>query len=242
MTLVNDIKPTGMDSAYVGGRPFDQAKKTLEGAGYNIITLEQNAGLRVSQGRAAIVSREGNYVAEGGLYLPDNHVLLVRNNPIMQSLEIATNAHRNGKDFYPSPEQIEWALSGEHVDLREGERFIPVNAFTEDERTVFMFGKNTKAYADFLKENNFNEINIYLANSQDSAFVRQGWFYGLGVRSGVGVGDRGLDVGDRLRGVRGESTQAEISVRTYTFADISKALRDSNLGGIEAILSENLNR
>jgi len=204
MTLVQDIRPTGIYSPYVVDEPFDKAKKTLEDAGCKIITYEQNAGLRVQQGPEALVSREGNYVAEGGLHMPDGRVLLLHSeyNPIMLSPMEATNANRNEEDFYPTSEQIEWALSGAYVDLRKGKNYIPAEAFMDDDRTVFMFGENTEAYADFLKENDVRGINIYLANSQDSIFVRQGWFGGFGGRWGVDVGGGDLVRGGRVRGYK----------------------------------------
>jgi|SRR3989344_356160 len=202
MALVQDIRPTGIYSPYVVNEPFDQSKKTLEDTGCEIITLEQNAGLRVQQGPKALVSRMGNYVAEGGLHMPDYQCLLVKNNPIMQSPVEATYTQRMGGDFYLTDEQIEWALSGAYVNLRKGKNYIPVEAFKEDERTVFMFGKNVQAYADFLIENKIKGISVPLADYQDKTFVRQGWFGGLGDGSSVNVDGRSLNGGYRLRGYK----------------------------------------
>ena len=64
MTIVNDIKPRGTDSAYVNDKPFDEAKAELEKAGYHISSLEENASLRIQEGKDAYVSRNGNWVKE----------------------------------------------------------------------------------------------------------------------------------------------------------------------------------
>ena len=51
MTIVNDIKPRGTNSAYVNDKPFDEAKAELEKAGYHISSLEENAQLRIQEGK-----------------------------------------------------------------------------------------------------------------------------------------------------------------------------------------------
>nr|MBA4405063.1 hypothetical protein [Nanoarchaeum sp.] len=65
----HDIKPTGIASAYVEA-PFDIALEELEEAGYKPISLEQNARLRIQQGKGADVSRKGNWTREGFIYIP----------------------------------------------------------------------------------------------------------------------------------------------------------------------------
>jgi hypothetical protein len=42
MAIIQDVKPTGTDSAYVE-KPFDEAKKELEDNGYHIVSLEEFA-------------------------------------------------------------------------------------------------------------------------------------------------------------------------------------------------------
>jgi len=59
----------GMKSAYVAA-PFDQAKEALENEGYEMISLEQMAQLRIQEGKDSFVSKNGNWTKEGFLYVP----------------------------------------------------------------------------------------------------------------------------------------------------------------------------
>ena len=48
--VIIDVQPRGSASAYINA-PFDQGMEALQKAGYPLISLEQNAQLRIQEGR-----------------------------------------------------------------------------------------------------------------------------------------------------------------------------------------------
>ena len=54
-------------SAYVDA-PFDEGKGALGKRGYNLISLEENANLRIQEGEDSYVSRNGNWTREAIVY------------------------------------------------------------------------------------------------------------------------------------------------------------------------------
>ena len=195
LQITEDVKGV---SAYVVA-PFDVALSTLKEAGYEPISLEQNAKLRMQEGQESYVSRQGNWVREGVLYTPDKRVLLTKNSPILENAVEATQAHRSGNWFYVTDEQVEKARENS-VDLKGKE--VPTNRFADDARTVFMFGESAKDYGNFLRENRINEIPIFLSCTQNKPYVNQVWFRYLDGRSFLNGGSRSLDDEFHSRGVR----------------------------------------
>ena len=192
----------GMKSAYVAA-PFDQAKEALENEGYEMISLEQMAQLRIQEGKDSFVSKNGNWTKEGFLYVPKKGIFLTKNSPIMKSAEKATECHRNGEDFYPTSKQVEKSL----VDAcKITNKEIPTSRFAEEELTAYAFGSQAKAYGEFLKEAGIKNLNIYTADMQDKPFATQAWLGGLVSDSGLGGNywdlDRGLANDIRARGVQ----------------------------------------
>jgi len=209
--ITNDIRPRGLDSAYVIG-PFDKAKEALESEGYEVIGLKENAKLRIEHGANSFVSRNGNWTREGVLYLPDKRILLVSNNPIMQNAKYATACHRKREKFYLTDEQVESSLEGS-IDLRG--KPIPTNRFAEDTRTAQIFGEVVGDYGLFLKEARIEEMPIWLDFTEDKAFVRPVWFDNLDNGSLLDGNVGGLVFGGRMRGVKGGEATQKIS-RSYT--------------------------
>jgi len=211
MEKIVDIKPTGIESAVVYA-PFDKALEALTKEGYEIISLPQNAKLRIQQGKDSYISTNGNWTREGVLYFPKEKPKLVRNSPILESAVKATNAHGKENEFYPTKKQIEKALE-DSIDFPEKNITIPTNRFDSDALTVYAFGgeKDAKAYGEFLRQVvGIKEMPVYAVdkdyvNEKNKPFARQMWFRGLGYRSslgGLGGSDWFLDGVDRLRGVK----------------------------------------
>ena len=223
-----------------------RTKEALESQGYEIISLAQNAQLRMQQGAGSPVSRNGNWTREGVLYVPKKGAFLTRNSPIMQNAKEATQAHRKGRDYLLTDEQVEQSLQ-DSVQLSGNE--IPTNRFGENEITNYAFGDQAEAYGKFLREAGIKEMPVYLANVLDEPFARQMWFGGLGGGSGLGglSGDLYDDL--RLRGVLmgAEGTPQNLQdsatkVEAYTPKQISKALNDLGIGGLEAQIFDKLKR
>jgi len=196
--IIQDITPRGIVSAYVN-IPFDKGKQALEEQGYRIISLEENAQLRIQEGKDDYVSRNGNWTREGVIYVPNKGKFLTKNSPIMENPEQTTESHRNNQDFYLTDEQVEKALE-DCVELKNNP--IPTNRFADDKICIYVFGSENKSknYGDFLNQAEINEMPTYLANPQDRPFVRQLWLYGLDNGSELDGDDRYLDY-YRVRGV-----------------------------------------
>ena len=227
MAIIQDVKPTGTDSAYVE-RPFDEAKAELESNGYDIISLEQFAKLRIAQGEGSHVANYGSYAKEGFLYVPQKGIFLVRNSPILANAKEATACHRNRKEFYLIQEQVEESLANS-VQFKDASS-IPTNRFAEDERTAFAFGETAGKYGEFLKKVGIKEMSVYLTNLEKKPFARQAWLRRLG------GGDRSVLVGvswnlgyyGSVRGVRNvepRSGETVSTIFTPSLADIANYSR-----------------
>ncbi|MDP1695862.1 MAG: hypothetical protein Q8L29_03045 [archaeon] len=245
MEIVQDITKGKLKSAYVVA-PFDEAKATLESKSYRIISLQENAQLRMQEGADSSVSKRGNYTREGVLYLPKKGIFLVRNSPILDKAKEATNCNRSRKEFYLTIEQVEKALT-DSVEFKSAG--IPTNRFGDDKITSFAFGKDAKAYGEFLRESGINSINTYVVNSESNPFARQLWLYGLvdGDRSSLLGDSKGLGYGNGVRGVSASAKGASQTQKSesnkviaYTPEQISKVLKKKGLAGIEGILLDGL--
>ena len=210
-------------------KPFDQALVYLEERGSRIITLADNARLRIQEGPSSNISHSnisqyGNHVREDFIYRPKERSLLVRRSPILDSPVQATEDHRSDQEFYPSKDQIERAIASGSYELPDTNFNIPTNRFDQEGLTVFAFGttegkdrtqdeKDAKEYGLFLRENGINEMPVLLVdrkyvNKQDRSFARKLWFRGLGGRSGLSGSGRSLDCNCWVRGVPKETGEA----------------------------------
>ena len=200
--LIHDIQPTTDNSQYVNA-PFDEGKKLLEKAGYRIINLRENAQLRMKSGKDAFISQNGNWVAEDFVYVLSKGIYMTKpeNSQIMQNAKKATDAHRNGNEFYLNEKQVEQSLEGAFL-IPDTLRAVPTNRFAEEGLTAFAFGEDAQAYGDFLKNAGINEMPIYKASMQDKPFARKLLFRKVDYQSELSGLNRGLDDGDRMRGVR----------------------------------------
>ena len=228
--LIQDIKPRGIASAYIVA-PFDEGKELLEKEGYNIISLQKNAKLRIQEGATEDVSKNGNWVREGVLYVPKKGKFLTKISPIMANAKRATDCHRKGQDFYLTSKQVEESLS-DSVELSKDS--IPTNRFAEDEITVYAFGDIAEQYGKFLKEAGINEIPILTADIQDKPFARQMWFGYLGSGSVLYGSGRNLDFVGRVRGVCESAEGTSQKVLPYSenqaqkYISILKSVRNGN--------------
>lgn len=214
MGIVVDIRP-GIESAIVYA-PFDIAKETLENQGYRIISLEENARLRIQQSKYHYVSQYPNWVREGVLYVPRERNKLVRVSPILESADKATQAHRKfDQEFYPTRWQIEQS-STDSIDFPERAIVIRTNRFDSEALTVYAFGgeKKAKAYGEFLHDAGIKKMPVYAedkdyVNEQNKPFVRQLWFGLLSRKSALdgrhmllySIGS-GYGVGNAVRGIK----------------------------------------
>ncbi len=198
--LTVDAKPKGIGSAYVSAH-FDEGLEALAGAGYRIISLQENARLRMQEGAYATVSKRGNWTRDGILYLPTKGTFLTKNSPIIANAKEATNCHREGKEFYLTEEQVEQATQ-DSVKLTDIP--IPTNRFGEYRMTHYAFGEDAQKYGEFLREAGIIELRVRLTGIQDKPFVRQVWLCGLerDYRCDLHCGYWSLNDSNTVRGVR----------------------------------------
>jgi hypothetical protein len=255
METTQDVTRGKLHSAYAVGA-FDKAKEALESEGcrvidgYRVISLEEQAGLRVQEGSDSSVSRRGNWTREGFIYVPNKGAFLTKNSPIMVNAKEATDCHRNGNEFYLNDEQVEESLA-DSVLIKETQ--IPTKRFGDEAITNFAFGKNAKAYGEFLKENGIDGIQVYLANSENKPFARQAWLFRIGGgRSDLDGDGRNLNYDNGVvRGVRASANSKGASVarkieapkvESYTPKDIQNALKTLKLAGLESQILETLKK
>src|SRR3989344_4366607 len=96
--LIIDIKPSRTYSAFIEA-PFDKGKGALEKKGYSVISLKENALLRIQEGQVSFISQNGNWTREGAIYVPSKGRFLTKNSPIMANAQEATNCHRKNQEF-----------------------------------------------------------------------------------------------------------------------------------------------
>jgi hypothetical protein len=223
--IQKDIKPRGIASAYIEAS-FDKGKEVLAKKGYKIISLQENARLRMQEGKDAYISQNGNWTKEAFLYIPKKGKFLTKNSPIMANAKEATDCHRSGRDFYLNDSQVEESLSDSVVLSATS---VPTNRFGENKITVYAFGDDAKKYGEFLREAGINEMPVWTSDLQDNSYVRQMWLCRLGgVRSGLDGWDLGYG---RVRGVK---VGAEgVAQNSYTQEQISKALSSLGFSGLE---------
>lgn len=174
MTIKIDVKSSGIESAYVDDKPFDQAVSELQCRGYDIISLKQLADLRVAQGKNSHIANHDAFVSESFVYNKDIGIFLVRKPSIMANAGEATECHRRYNEFYLTPEQVKEVVGKVGIDSVQFKDSKPIqtNRFEEDERMVFAFGESAKVYGEFLKDAGISEMPIYLAGLENKPFAR----------------------------------------------------------------------
>lgn len=174
--IIQDITEGKIKSAYLEA-PFDEGKVELEKAGYKIISLEENAKLRIQEGKDAFISKNSNWVREGVVYIPKKGRFLTKNSPVLKNLRQATISHTNRNKYHITNKQVENVLKNSiRVPYNVGG--IPTNRFGEDEITNFCFGKIAQDYGLFLKENEIETMCLVLnleraVNCEKSSYANQ---------------------------------------------------------------------
>ena len=118
----------------------------------------------------------------------------------MENPKKATQAHRNGKEYFLTDKQLSRALED---SCKITDREIPTNRFKEDPLTVYAFGKTAEDYGLFLKDVKISEMPIWLPiGSSEKSYTRPLWFRYLDSRSDLYGNNRNLHYGISMRGVR----------------------------------------
>ncbi|MEX2016857.1 MAG: hypothetical protein WD876_00070 [Candidatus Pacearchaeota archaeon] len=189
------------DSAVVYSR-FDKSKRLLEDNGYRVISLEENAKLRIQNDRTHNVSREGGWTREEFVYDTNSGIYLTKNSQTMLNPQKAARAHMRGKEYLLTPEQVDDALG---LAIKVEEKSIPTNRFGEIELTVFGFGDYAEDYGKWLKnECGVEEMPVGLTLESRMPFSRQAYLGQVGKESILFGCHFDLSANFGLRGVKRE--------------------------------------
>lgn len=205
MTITVDIRPTGIESA-IGYVRFDKALAELQKNGYKLISLSQNAELRIQQGKDHNVSTDGNWVKEGVLYIPEKGRFITRYSPVLDNPRKAIRAHIKNEQYFVSDDQIGIAMR-DSIQIPYDVNEIPTDRFSEDPIPIFCFGKNAKDYGLFLKDAGISNMPLCFneedyVQKQGKSYANQLWFSGLDYVSILRGDHRGLPYVNRSRGVK----------------------------------------
>ena len=215
---------------------FDKAYPSLKKERVQLATTEQIARERRFSGSDSSLSRNyGQWVAEAHIYQPkDSGIVLIvdgKHNPILANPTEATNAHRNGEEFYVNTSKLlnraekdpkkaiksgvlalarpmkKGMLSSSEANPFE----VSVDELAENPYFAFTLRDEAKPYGQFLKSAGISKVPVYLVSESNTKasehngnpFARLLWVGLLGYWSGFSGDSRGLDDdSDRVRGVR----------------------------------------
>ena len=184
--------------------PWDRGVSSLKSQGLDAITLRDLAEARILGGANSPVSTRWTWVAENFNYDKDDILIASREfSPLLQYPAEATECHRQGKEFYLSPNDTEKLRRAASSDVNQAMKFgvlllkrskilsdISVEAFGEEDVTSFLFRDKAKEYGRFLKENGIKNVPLRVAGEayaqeQGRAFSRALWAYNLNFNSAL---------------------------------------------------------
>jgi hypothetical protein len=247
--LVIDGPIRGIESAYVDA-PLVPGQMILENAGYQVISLEENAKLRVREGLDSEVCTKGNYVMEGVIYTSDRGVFLTKKSPIIDAYRDRNKGWSVFDVSFPIlPSQVEDALThsfkvsdggtGQNIN-----KLIPIERIPDDPLCVWVFGTSVKDYSELLKEAGHREMRFwgwfdFDGNSKNlnHPYAKQIFFQSVSkLRSWHDFFSAGLTIeGNKVRGIKHIKEH-------YSPEQISQSLRTLNLTGLEKSILSNLRK
>ena len=162
--LTYDVTSRIADSGYIEA-PFNQAKKKIEKARCKIISTEENAMLRMQEGRWAEITKKGNITRECLIFIPgEQHYFFSKISPIIESAEKATQIHRERKEFCPTRNQLERATDPSvSIKIPLNQKYIPIKRLLEEEAGEFILGQSLQDYSNFLRESKIKEFPINIS-------------------------------------------------------------------------------
>ncbi len=238
-----DIEPGGRSSRYLISL-FADGKSALEKKNYHIISMQENAELRIQEGRKSIISESGNCLREAFVYLPNKEgTFLTKKSPIMENPAEAANCNRENKDYYLNSRQVKAALSDSN-SIKLEKKIIQTNEFSKNKIMRFAFGEIASLYGNFLEDNGIKEICIPTIESDDNEpFARQVFFYGLDEKNEeryIFDGIKKLHFCLRVRGIKGKKEIITKFPDFYTYNDIQETLKKLRREGLTQDLEERI--
>ena len=194
--IIQDIIRKDLQSVYMSGVSFGLGLCLLENEGYRLISLEEQAILRIQGGKDSLVSRLGNWTREGYIHVPESpdpdekvDSFITKNSPF-SNLEYAVSGNPSGEK--PISEELRRAALSDSCPL-EDVIHIPTLELSKNRAASYAFGKCAEEYGRFLHDSGVRSTRI-------NSFGRQAFFWGLDVSSEIG-GQRTEKLG-AVRGIR----------------------------------------
>ena len=211
--------------------PFDKGVSALHTLSLEISTTQEMARVRRFAGTHHDVCTNGSWMGENYNYFQNGDILIAsrEHNPILKNPVGATDAHRQGKEFYLTDAvtaELRERANADVTKARESGVLLltrdkvrdsyPVESLDNEVVPLFLLGDEAKPYAEFLKSCGIKEVPHYVvgadhAQKQDKPFARALWFYDLYNRS-VFSGNYNVlsNVSGRVRGVRRRASEASL--------------------------------
>lgn len=138
---------------------YRELKEKLEKEDYHVISVRENALLRLFSGMNSFVSLNSNWTKESILFLPGKEFYLISENPLIE---------------YPNKNELEeiiaksvkikpnWGKSWENHQSYT----IPTNRLGEDQTTNTLLQDIAKPYGEFLADQGFKEFSINLNHGE----------------------------------------------------------------------------
>ncbi len=210
---------------------FDVGLELLDSRGYEVISLEETAILRMiggvnfrdwSKDTYPSVSGRDCITKEAWVYVPEKGFFITKDSPIIQNPKEASEAQRYGseREYLLTFEQIEKALTNA---IKVSDFVVPTDKFGESEIANYCFGGSAEAYGWFLKEAGINlmPIDPPRIENLERPFARQVQFNQLYVPVINGMpGYSGLSSskGDQfLRGIKIEQKNGFLEIMRQRF-------------------------
>jgi hypothetical protein len=230
--------PKGELTTAISFGVFEELVPQFSLRGFKLISLEENAWLRISRGKYSPECWTGNFLREGFMYIPGRGAYLIRHSPINDNLKTSRMANSLGSEYHVTLKESERHLKNAvqiPYDLKE----IKVSDFETNSITQFAFGSAVSEYANFLKDANVDKLPIWLlpeglVDGQSQPFIRQAILRCMDNWSGL-IGshaDLHLPYGVRFSSSKYKGKVDDHS-EVYSVEEIMHALRVSSLSGLE---------
>lgn len=175
LKVLDEVTSGGIESICVSA-PLDKAIKYFDKKGHQIISLRDNAILRMQEGVNSFVSKNGNFTREGVLYVPGKGTFITKISPLIKHAEEAIHEQRGGVEYYLTDKQVEEALENAVQIKQRSSNFIPTNRFGCYSVTARVFGNIAKEYGNFLREAGIKEMPCVPYHDKGMDYARQMWF------------------------------------------------------------------
>ncbi|MFA5174137.1 MAG: hypothetical protein WC438_03065 [Candidatus Pacearchaeota archaeon] len=159
MTIIQDIHPRTIASAYLEKTPLGQAIEEFEKNNYHIASLKEIAGLRIQEGKDSDVSTSRVFASEGLISFPDGGYFLTRKSPIIANPEQVANCLKKRDKFYLTNKQVEEALENSFKLKGVGE--ILTFSFGLHSETRNFFEEYAVQYGGFLNKLGIERMPIH---------------------------------------------------------------------------------